>query len=182
MDPPRSRSSLESKTEVHARALRTLGRRLHEASAGLMLVGDRLLAPLGVTSAQWKVLAALDADGPLRVSDLAVGLRLEQAGTSRLVARLARAGFVSRQPSEEDRREVRIVLTPRGRQAAVLCRAVLGPLMRSLTEPLGDERFVAFAEALEVFASQVEALIPQVPPRPGPPRSRRSRGPRARAQ
>jgi DNA-binding MarR family transcriptional regulator len=143
-----------------------VGRRLHEASAGLMLLGDRLLAPLGLTSTQWKVLAALDADGALRVADLVAVLRLDQAGTSRLVSRLQEAGFVARSPSQEDRREVRVRLTEEGRQAAARCREVLGPLMEQLTEGLEDEQLEALARGLEVFAERVEALATQVPPRP----------------
>lgn len=174
MDRPRSRSSSESRSEARARALSTVGRRLHEASAGLMVAGDRLLAPLGVTSVQWKVLATLDSDGPLRVSDLVTRLKMDQAGTSRLVARLERAGFVSRQPSLEDNREVHVALTRKGSQATVRCRAVLEPLMRGLTERLGDERLVAFAEALEVFAAQVEALTAELPkPRRAHPKAPR---------
>ncbi|HEX5748823.1 MAG TPA: MarR family transcriptional regulator [Archangium sp.] len=165
MDRPRSRSSSESRTEVRGQALRTLGRRLHEASAGLMVLGDRVLAPLGVTAAQWKVLAALEADGPRRISDLVSSLRLDQAGTSRLVDRLERAGFVTRRPSKEDRREVRVVLTEEGAGAAARCRAVLEPLMRELTGELEDERLAAFAQVLEVFAARVETLTTRVPPR-----------------
>lgn len=130
-----------------------------------MLVGDRVLAPLGVTSAQWKLLAALEADGPRRISDLVSSLRLDQAATSRLVGRLERAGFVTRHPSEEDRREVQVVLTGQGAQAAARCRAVLEPVMRTLTEDFHEEQLVAFAKALEVFAARVELLATQVPRR-----------------
>lgn len=165
MARPRSRSSSDSRTEQRAQAQRTLGRRLHEASAGLLLLGDRLLAPLGLTSAQWKVLAALEADGALRVADLVSVLRLDQAGTSRLVSRLERAGFVARSPSQEDRREVRVLLTEEGRRAAARCREVLVPVMRELTEGLEDEQLQALALGLEAFAERIEALVTRVPPR-----------------
>jgi len=147
------------------RALRTLGRRLHEASAGLMVVGDRALAPLGVTSAQWKVLAMLDAEGPLRISELVSSLRLDQAATSRLVERLERTGLVTRQPSEEDRRGGHIVLTGEGTRTAARCRTVLEPLMQELTENLDEEGLTAFAQALDAFASRIEALATRVPAR-----------------
>ena len=150
------------------RALRTLGRRLHEASAGLMVVGDRALAPLGVTSAQWKVLAMLDAEGPLRISELVSSLRLDQAATSRLVERLERTGLVTRQPSEEDRRGGHIVLTGEGTRTAARCRTVLEPLMQELTENLDEEGLTAFARALDAFASRIEALATRVPPRRTP--------------
>jgi DNA-binding MarR family transcriptional regulator len=164
MDRPRSRNSLES-SEARQQALRTLGRRLHEASAGLLLVGDRVLAPLGITSTQWKVLAALTVEGPLRVSDLVSRLRLDQAGTSRLVDRLEQAALVTRQPSQEDRRETRLLLTAEGERVAARCRAVLAPVMDELTQDFDEAQLVAFARALEAFATRIEPLAERLPKR-----------------
>ncbi|HEX8705904.1 MAG TPA: MarR family transcriptional regulator [Myxococcaceae bacterium] len=130
-----------------------------------MVAGDRVLAPLGVTATQWKVLAALEAQGPSRLADLVSQLRLDQAGTSRLVERLERAGLVTRQPSREDGRVVLAALTQQGRQAAGRCRAVLEPMMRELTSEFDDARLVLFCEVLEAFTARAETFAAQLPRR-----------------
>lgn len=50
--------------------MQDFGALLNAASSGLSTLGDRVLKPLRVTSAQWKVLVVLARRGPSRVSDL----------------------------------------------------------------------------------------------------------------
>jgi DNA-binding MarR family transcriptional regulator len=73
---------------------------------------DRRAAALGVTRAQWRVLAWLGhEDGPRQVA-LAEALDVEPITLCRMIDRLAEAGLVERRPDEEDRRAWRIHLTP----------------------------------------------------------------------
>src|SRR5436309_11957254 len=50
-------------------------------------------------------------EGSMRVGDLARDLRVTVGGTSKLVDRVERAGFVARQSDPEDRRASRVALT-----------------------------------------------------------------------
>jgi DNA-binding MarR family transcriptional regulator len=85
--------------------------------------GNRMLArelrPLGITPSQAEVIRVLDDHQPLTLNGLGELLVCE-TGTnpSRLVDRLVTAGTVARKPSEQDRREVEITLTPQGRELA----------------------------------------------------------------
>ncbi|MDT9598239.1 MarR family winged helix-turn-helix transcriptional regulator [Sphingosinicella rhizophila] len=82
---------------------------------------DRRAATLGVTRAQWRVLARLGRqDGPRQV-ELAEALDVEPITLCRMVDRLSEAGLVERRRDEEDRRAWRIHLTP-----------AAGPLIESL--------------------------------------------------
>jgi DNA-binding MarR family transcriptional regulator len=54
--------------------------------------------------------------GSMRVGDLARGLRITVGGTSKLVDRIERAGFIAREPDPEDRRASRVSLTTAGKR------------------------------------------------------------------
>lgn len=63
---------------------------------------------LGLTSAQWRLLVNLMRHGPLPQARLAELLEIEPISLSRLVDRMAEAGWVERRPDPNDRR-IRIV-------------------------------------------------------------------------
>lgn len=65
-------------------------------------------AALGLTSAQWRLLVNLMRHGPLPQARLAELLEIEPISLSRLVDRMAEAGWVERRPDPNDRR-IRIV-------------------------------------------------------------------------
>jgi DNA-binding MarR family transcriptional regulator len=54
--------------------------------------------------------------GSMRVGDLARALRITVGGTSKLVDRIERAGFIAREPDPEDRRASRVSLTTAGKR------------------------------------------------------------------
>lgn len=64
---------------------------------------------------EWRVLAALAAHGPQRLSDLAALTSIDLSTLSRLVGRMGRSGLVARGRVAGDRREVRVRLSARGR-------------------------------------------------------------------
>ncbi len=73
---------------------------------------DRRAAAVGVTRAQWRVLAWLGREDGMRQVDLADGLDVEPITLCRMIDRLAEAGLVERRRDEDDRRAWRIHLTP----------------------------------------------------------------------
>ncbi len=73
----------------------------------------------GLTAGDYEVLVHLsEADGEaMRMCDLAGRLHLSPSGLTRRIDGLVRTGLVRREPSVEDRRVMRAVLTPAGRSA-----------------------------------------------------------------
>ena len=71
----------------------------------------------GLSHGEYEVLLRLNMadDGRLRLNTLAERSILSQSGTSRLVSRLAQAGFVERVEAEEDRRGAYARITEEGR-------------------------------------------------------------------
>jgi DNA-binding MarR family transcriptional regulator len=72
-----------------------------------------------VTSVSWPEFEFLwrlriGAGHPLRMRDLAAQLLASPSGLTRIADRLERSGMVVRETARENRREVRVTLTPRG--------------------------------------------------------------------
>src|SRR4051795_4941711 len=76
-----------------------------------------LLAGFGIDGGDYGVLVNLSEapDQRLRMCDLAARLHLSPSGLTRRLDGLVKAGYVSRQPSDQDRRVTLAVLTDEGR-------------------------------------------------------------------
>ena len=113
--------------------------------------GNRMLAaalrPLGLTPAQAEVLTVLARAGrPLTLREVGALLVCEPGSPSRLVAALAEAGLVTRQPHPADGRASALELTAQGRRAAEQVRAV-------------EERFHGELRARVASDGDIEATI-----------------------
>lgn len=88
----------------------------------------------GVTAVQYQALLAICAwEGPMAVRDLADQLMLTHSAAVQTLDRLVAAGLVRRASSGEDRRVVRVEMTPEGR------RLLAGLAERHLDELLRQE-------------------------------------------
>lgn len=83
------------------------------------LLERELVAEREVPLAWYDVLVQLsEAEGErLRMHDLARAVLLSRAGLTRLVDRMAAAGYVTRVPCEDDRRGTYVAMTANGRAA-----------------------------------------------------------------
>jgi DNA-binding MarR family transcriptional regulator len=105
---------------------------------------DRAVAPLGLTHAQYSLLASLY--GMVRSGErpsqrrLADHTGLEPIYVSKLVRALERAGLVERAGDPSDTRAVRLTLTTRGTNAVGQAIDIVADLQERLTAPLGGTR------------------------------------------
>jgi MarR family transcriptional regulator, transcriptional regulator for hemolysin len=76
---------------------------------------DQRARRLGITRAQWAVMARLEHHEGLKQSELAEMLDLQPITLTRLVDRLCQNGMVERRPDPHDRRAKRLHLTPLAR-------------------------------------------------------------------
>ena len=116
-----------------------------------------LLAPHGLSEGRFVLLFLLDAapDG------LAPAVLAQQAGVSRatvtgLLDGLERAALVARQADANDRRALRICLTPQGRQVAQAVFAQHGRWIASLFGPLDAAERAQLARLLDKVATRLE--------------------------
>lgn len=82
-----------------------------ETATALRRAFDRRAGSLGITRAQWRVLARLSRTPGLRQVELADQLDMEAITLCRIVDRLAEAGLVERQADPQDRRAWKLMLT-----------------------------------------------------------------------
>src|SRR3712207_8740714 len=83
----------------------------------LLAAGDRLVAPLGLTSARWQVLGAVAmAPHPGPVPHLARAMGLSRQNVRRIADDLAAAGLLRFAPNPHHRRAKLVLLTDKGRE------------------------------------------------------------------
>ncbi|WP_432136697.1 MULTISPECIES: MarR family winged helix-turn-helix transcriptional regulator [unclassified Streptomyces] len=116
---------------------------------------DRAVAPLGLTHAQYALLASLygmrrtgERPSQRRLADVT---GMEALYVSKLARALESAGLIDRARDPRDPRAVQLALTERGQDITRRAIAVVQVLLEQLLEPLGGldaERTSAFTETL----------------------------------
>jgi len=89
---------------------------IHDVSRMRRTAYDYLMRPLGITRAQWWVLAHLSRHDGMMQTDLADQLDLGKASLGSLIDRLAAAGLAERREDPADRRAKRVYMAAAGRQ------------------------------------------------------------------
>ncbi len=101
----------------------------------LLLAGDRLVAPLGLTSARWQILGAIvAADYPQPVAWLARNLGAHRQNVQRIINDLAKEGLVAFETNPHHRTAQLVVLTKKGRQTFDAAMRLQAPWSDSLAE------------------------------------------------
>jgi DNA-binding MarR family transcriptional regulator len=129
----------------------------HQSHLGLLIgrahaVKDRILDGYlqdeGVTAAQFKVLIIMqmmNVDSPAEVSR---HLSLDSGAMTRMLDRLEQKGLITRERSEGDRRQVRLVLTPDGLRLAGRLPQIGAQAMNELFGVLEPEELVSLERIL----------------------------------
>jgi len=125
----------------------------------LLEVHDRLTADMDATLRAehdlplvwYDVLVQLtEADGPLRMHELADRTLFSRTECTRVVARMEAAGLVAKEPDPHDRRGVYAAITAKGRVALrSAARTHLADIERSFTAHISDEEAAVITAAFE---------------------------------
>lgn len=108
---------------------------LFRANNTTLAWGDRLVAPLGLTSARWQVLGAIaGAERPQPVAWLARDLGANRQNVQRIVNDLHKEGIVTFAPNPHHRRAQLVVITDRGRQTFDAAIRLYDPLIDEVAE------------------------------------------------
>ena len=107
-----------------------------------------------VTLPQLRVLFQVRGIPGITTGQLAQSLGITVSTTSGLVAKLARAGLVARGTSADDRRQIPLELTEKGRALAGELAEYVRPFLWEVAEDLGD-KLEATTAALEMLAVAV---------------------------
>jgi DNA-binding MarR family transcriptional regulator len=117
---------------------------LHDTARMLRRRFDQQARSLGLTRAQWQLLAVLARNEGLNQAQLAERMELEPISLCRLVDRMEEGGWVRRRPDPGDRRARLIFMTRRATERL--------PEMRAMAEEV-------YAEALEGLPPETRTLL-----------------------
>jgi DNA-binding MarR family transcriptional regulator len=103
----------------------------------LLSAGDRLVAPLGLTSARWQILGAIvAADYPQPVAWLARNLGAHRQNVQRIINDLAKEGLVAFETNPHHRKAQLVVLTKKGGQTFDAAMRLQAPWSDRISEGL----------------------------------------------
>jgi DNA-binding MarR family transcriptional regulator len=118
---------------------------------------DRRLSPKGITQAQWAALFMLARCRASTVAELARETQSDPGAMTRLLDRLEAKGFCRRQRSTEDRRVVRIELTPEGELAAQEVPVVLAQVLNEHLAGFSKTEWAQLKDMLKRMVANGEA-------------------------
>ena len=128
--------------------------RLH----GLLLAaGDRLTHPLGLSSARWQVLGALQFAGePLPVAHIARQMGLTRQSVQRTVDLLAQEGLIAFADNPHHRRAKLVDFTPRGRSLMETVNQIQTTWANDLAQGLSAQALHDALQLLETLRLRLE--------------------------
>ena len=74
------------------------------------------LAPFGITPVQQLILMVLREEGSLSPAEISEKIAMDSATLSGVLERMAEGGMIKREENPEDRRSIRVSLTPRAKK------------------------------------------------------------------
>jgi len=123
----------------------------------LLTSGDRLVAPLGLTSARWQVLGAiLSAERPQPVAWLARDLGGNRQNVQRIVNDLEKERLVAFKPNPHHRRAQLVVLTDSGRQTFDAAMKLQAPWVNSLSDGIQPMDLEATRRVVTALRSKLQ--------------------------
>ena len=113
---------------------------LFRVSSLLSTAGDRLVAPLELTSARWQILGAIAAaERPEPVAWLARNMGANRQNVQRIVNDLHKQGLVAFEVNPHHRRAQLVVLTDKGKQAFDSAMRLQAPWVSELSDGLSTK-------------------------------------------
>ncbi|MBV4457738.1 MarR family transcriptional regulator [Pseudomonas sp. COR58] len=110
---------------------------------------DTHMEPHGITAAQFKVLIIVAQYGVDTPAELCRHLSLDSGSMTRMLDRLEQKGFLIRQRSEDDRRQVRLKLTEQGQQLADRLPQIGADAMNELAGAITSDELVTLQYILK---------------------------------
>lgn len=130
---------------------------LWELSHALQVASKRMARQLGVTGPQRLVIRILGQSPGITARDLAITLGIHPSTLTGVLARLEKAGFISRKTDTEDRRRARFELTAAGQRVDREKRGTIESAVRRALVRAGDATVARSTEMLSVLVTELLA-------------------------
>jgi DNA-binding MarR family transcriptional regulator len=141
----------------------SVGWLMKRALMSVAQAADRRLEPKGITHAQWAALFMLQSRRAATVAELARETQRDPGATTRLLDRLEAKGFCRRERSTDDRRVVRVELTPEGEIAAQEVPVVLAQVLNEHLAGFSRAEWSQLKDMLKRMVANGEAAETRTP-------------------
>jgi DNA-binding MarR family transcriptional regulator len=123
----------------------------------LLSSGDALVGPLGLTSARWQVLGAVEmSDTPLSAPQIGAVMGITRQGAQKQINLLVEEGLLEPQPNPTNKRSPRYALTKRGRNIYGELDRTQAGWANQLVTGLSVEDLVAARRVLDLISERLE--------------------------
>lgn len=131
---------------------------LFRFNSAVLTAGDRLVAPLGLTSARWQILGAIAAaERAQPVAWLARDLGANRQNVQRIVNDLREDGLIVFEPNPHHRRAHYVVMTEKGRRAFDAAMEVQAPWINALSNGLSLKELETVRRVITALKSKLAA-------------------------
>lgn len=131
---------------------------MRKVLASVLAQADTQLSAHGLTYVQWLPLYKLVMKESNTTACLARDLGIDPGAMTRALDRLEAKGLVRRERSTEDRRVVRLVLTPEGRKVARKVPAVLADVLNGHLRGFSHDEWQQLLQLLSRMVANGEAM------------------------
>jgi DNA-binding MarR family transcriptional regulator len=142
---------------------------LHDVSRLLRRQMDQRAQSLGLTSAQWRVLASVARaellnQEPLSQASLAEQMDMEPITLSRHIDRMQAAGMIERRPNPADRRAYHLHITESARELVGSFRTIGSECMASALDGVSEEEIASVTNVLSRMRANLVGRTETVEP------------------
>jgi DNA-binding MarR family transcriptional regulator len=149
------------KPDTNTEAFTRLTLTVFRLNGALLHWGDRLVEPLGLTSARWQMLGAIAlADVPLTAPQVGEAMGVTRQGAQKQLNLLVEQGLVDSQPNPAHRRSPLYVLTQRGRELYQKADELWAARAAKLATLIPAAQARAAARTLESMLNQLHSITP----------------------
>ena len=146
-----------AKTSTGAAAVTQLTLTVFRLNGLLLHWGDRLVEPLGLTSARWQILGAIALSGePLTAPKIGEAMGVTRQGAQKQLNMLAEQDLVEARPNPAHRRSPHYILTPQGLALYRQADALWANQAVDLAKVLSSAQASAATQALESMLHQLQ--------------------------
>lgn len=144
--------------EPSVRAVTDLILEVFRLNGNLLEAGDRLVADIGLTSARWQVLGAIESGiVAMPVAHVARTMGLSRQAVQRLANEMAKDGLVEFQENPHHQRAKLVVMTPRGRTAYRSAMSLQRKWAADLARETSPQSLEAATALLRRLSTRLEA-------------------------
>jgi DNA-binding MarR family transcriptional regulator len=142
---------------THRHAVTDLVLAVFRAHQALVNEGDRRVASIGLNSARWKVLGAIELGGtPLAAAEIGRRMGLTRQGAQKQLDALADEGLLERLDNPANRRVPLYATTARGRRDYARAEAIWTEWAHELGRGIPQARWRDATDLLDALARRIE--------------------------